>query len=421
MLLNADLIDGFMNMALNDTQLAIDGGTPVRSAPLSPWPYFAQDEIDAVTQVLTSGKVNYWTGELCKNFEQAYAAYTGCKHAIALANGTLALELALYALDIGPGDEVIVPARTFIASASCAVARGATPVIADVDAITQTLTVETISVVVSAKTRAIVVVHLAGWPCDMDAIMAYAQVRNIKVIEDCAQSHGATFNGRPVGGLGDIGVFSFCQDKIMTTGGEGGMLVLNDTDLWKKAWAYKDHGKSWDAVYSREHPPGYRWQHESFGSNWRMTEMQAAIGLLQLQKLDAWCATRNNHAAILNVCFANIKGLRVTLPFAGIVHAYYKYYVFLRPELLRKGWDQARIIASITAEGIPAYSGSCSEIYLEKAFVDANLGPDERLPVARELADTSLMFLVHPTLDVESMHDTCAAVQKVMRMATDAV
>lgn len=399
-------------------KLAIDGGTPVRSLPLSPWPHFAPDEIDAVTQVLVSGKVNYWTGDACRRFEQAYANHTGCQHAIALANGTLALELALYALDIGPGDEVIVPARTFIASASCVVARGATPVIADVDTVTQTLTAETIHAVLTPHTRAIIAVHLAGWPCDMDAIMTLAQAHGIKVIEDCAQAHGASYKGRPVGGLGDMGAFSFCQDKILTTGGEGGMLVLNDTTLWKKAWAYKDHGKSWDAVYTRQHAPGFRWLHESFGSNWRMTEMQAAIGLLQLQKLDAWYARRQAHAAALSQGLAGIEGVRLTPPPPEIGHAYYKYYAFIRSEMLNPAWDQGRIIVAINAEGIPCYSGSCSEIYRELAFVNRGWGLAESLPVAQQLGETSLMFLVHPTLDEQVMLDTCTAVRKVMRAAS---
>lgn len=406
-----------MNSA-NHQRLAIDGGYAVRDTPFPPWPFFAPDEIDAARQVLVSGKVNYWTGDACKNFERAFAAYTGCRHAISLANGTLALELALYTLGIGPGDEVIVPARTFIASASCAVARGATPVIADVDPITQNLTAETIRAVLTPRTRAIIAVHLAGWPCDMDPILDLARARNIKVIEDCAQAHGATYKGQPVGGLGDMAAFSFCQDKIMTTGGEGGMLVLNDTEQWKKAWAYKDHGKSWDAVHHHQHPPGFRWLHESFGTNWRMTEMQAAIGLRQLGKLDSWHAKRQANAALLSSCFPQIDGLRTTLPPAEIGHAYYKYYVFLEPEKLKPDWDQARIIAAINAEGVPCFSGSCSEIYREQAFIKAGLSPAERLPAARTLGETSLMFLVHPTLGESEMHDTCLAVAKVMQAST---
>ncbi len=402
----------------SSSRLAVDGGSLVRSAPFPAWPLFEPDEIDAVVQVLASGKTNYWTGDVCSRFEQQFAEYTGCRHAISLANGTLALELALYALGIGPDDEVIVPARTFIASASCAVARGAIPVIADVDPVTQNLTAETVRAALTSRTRAIIAVHLAGWPCDMDPILDLARAHEVKVIEDCAQAHGAFYKGRPVGGLGHMGAFSFCQDKIMTTGGEGGMLVLNDTEQWKKAWAYKDHGKSWDAVNTREHPPGYRWLHESFGSNWRLTEMQAAIGLCQLDKLGNWHSKRQANAKLLSDCFSMIPGLRTTRPPEDFGHAYYKYYVFLEPEKLRPDWDQARVIAAINAEGVPCFSGSCSEIYLEQAFIKAGLGPAQRLPVARALGETSLMFLLHPTLGETEMRDTCRAVTKVMQAAT---
>jgi len=397
--------------------LAIDGGQPVRTRPFPPWPVFGQDEIDAAGAVLASGRVNYWTGEECRAFEEAFAALCGTRHAISLANGTLALELALYMHGIGPGDEVIVPARTFIASASCAVARGAVPIVCDVDPNSQNLTADAVLAALTLRTRAIVAVHLAGWPCDMDPIMALARSRGIKVIEDCAQAHGATYKGRPVGSLGDCAAFSFCQDKIMTTGGEGGMLVLNDTGLWEKAWAYKDHGKSYDAVFNREHPPGFRWLHESFGSNFRMTEMQAAIGRRQLDKLPQWLAARRQNAALLDAGFAGIPGLRVVRPPDGIGHAYYKYYVFAEAEALTPGWDATRIQEAILAEGVPCFAGSCSEIYCERAFVERGWVPADRLPAAQRLGETSLMFMVHPTLGEAEMDDTVAAVGKVMRAA----
>ncbi|WP_462325990.1 DegT/DnrJ/EryC1/StrS family aminotransferase [Desulfoplanes sp.] len=380
----------------------------------SPWPFFEPDEIASATRPLTSGRVNYWTGQEGREFEKEYAAYTGRSHGIALANGTLAIELALYALGIGAGDEVITTARTFIASASSAVMRGAVPVIADVDPVSQNITAETIRAVLTPRTKAVICVHLAGWPCDMDEIMALAEEKGLYVIEDCAQAHGATYKDKPVGSFGHIAAFSFCQDKIMTTGGEGGMLVMDDEALWKKAWAFKDHGKSWDAVYVRKHAPGFRWLHESFGTNWRMTEMQAAIGRVQLKKLDAWVATRRGHAGRLSACFQQIPALRVTLPGADIFHAYYKYYVFVRPEMLRDGWSRDRIMNEIVKQGVPCYSGSCSEIYREKAFTDAGYGPEERLPVARELGETSLMFLVHPTLTDDEIEKTCEVVREVM-------
>lgn len=401
-------------------KLAIDGGSPVRRESFAAWPYYAQDEIEAVTRVLTSGRVNFWTGRECLQFESEYAQYVGVRHAITLANGTLALELALYALGVGPGDEVVVPSRTFIASASCVVARGATPVVAEVDPVSQNLTADTIRAVLTPRTRAIVAVHLAGWPCEMGPIMALAREHGLYIVEDCAQAHGARYQGRPVGSFGDVAAFSFCQDKIISTGGEGGMLLTNNTPLWEKAWAYKDHGKSYDAVFRREHAPGFRWLHESFGSNWRMTEMQAAIGRLHLGKLDEWVAVRRSHAAILEEGFATIPGLRLTPEAADVKHAHYRYYAFLEPDKLHQNWDQARVIEAIHAEGVPCFVGSCGEIYREKAFIELGLQPVQRHPVAKRLGETSLAFLLHPTLTVQDMHDTCKAAGRVMRAAVKA-
>lgn len=391
-----------------------------RTAPFPAWPYFDENEIAAVAAVLRSGKVNYWTGEEARCFEREYAEHVGVRYAIALANGTVALELALYAFGIGAGDEIITTSRTFIASASAAVMRGATPVIADVDPASQNIALDEIKRLTTERTKAIIPVHLAGWPCDMDVIMAFANERGIKVIEDCAQAHGATYRGRPVGSFGHAAAFSFCQDKIISTGGEGGMLVTNDAQAWEKAWAYKDHGKSFDAVYSRNHQPGFRWVHDSFGTNWRMTEMQAVLGRLQLRKLSGWSESRRNNAAILTTGFSGIEGLRVTQPPSDIGHAYYKYYVFVETEKLRADWNRDRIMQAINDRGVPCFSGSCSEIYLEKAFEGTVSRPAKRLQVAQRLGETSLMFLVHPTLGQDDMREMVATVSEVMKSAVGA-
>lgn len=398
--------------------LAINGGVPVRTRPFAPWPYFAKDEVDAVVSVLRSGKVNYWTGEEGRLFEKEFAEYIGTNHAIAVANGTVACELALYVLGVGPGDEVVVTSRTFIASASCIVMRGATPIVADVDPVSQNMTAETIRAVLSPRTKAIIAVHLAGWPCDMEPILELAEEHGLKIIEDCAQAHGASYKGQPIGSFGDMAAFSFCQDKIMTTGGEGGMLVTNDKGLWERAWAFKDHGKSYDAAHSCQHSPGFRWLHESFGTNWRMTEMQSALGRIQLGKLNEWVRARRDNARILTTRFEQLPGLRVTLPPQEIEHAYYKYYVFIRPEVLRPGWDRDRVMTAVNAEGVPCSSGICPEIYLEKAFANEGLQPPVPLAVAPSLGNASLMFLVHPTLNERDMEDAACAVEKVLAVAT---
>lgn len=383
----------------------------------SPWPSFTQEEADAVSQVLLSNKVNYWTGQECREFEKEFAAFAGTEYAIALANGTVALDVALQAMGIGAGDEVVVTPRTFLASVSSVVNIGAVPVFAEVDRDSQNITAETIQAVLTPRTRAVICVHLAGMPCDMEPIMALADQYGFYVIEDCAQAHGARYQGKPVGSIGHVGAWSFCQDKIMTTGGEGGMVTTNDRELWSRMWSFKDHGKSWEAVYEREHAPGFRWLHESFGTNWRMTEMQAAIGRIQLRRMPAWLAARTANAERIWNTAAALPGLRVPRAPQRMVHAAYKCYVFVEPEQLKPGWDRDRILNEINQRGVPCYSGSCSEVYLEKAFDGTPYRPAERLPVARELGETSLMFLVHPTLTDAEIALTCEVLQEVMALA----
>ena len=387
----------------------------------SPWPSFTQEEADAVSQVLLSNKVNYWTGQECRQFETEFAKWADSKYAIAMGNGTLALDVALQALEIGAGDEVIVTPRTFIASISSVVNAGATPIFADVDEATGNITPESIAAVLTDKTKAIVCVHLAGWPCDMNGIMALADKYNLYVIEDCAQAHGATYKGRSVGSIGHISAWSFCQDKIMTTGGEGGMVTTNDEQLWRKMWAYKDHGKSYAAVYETEHPPGYRWLHESFGTNWRMTEMQAVIGRIQLTRMPDWIAKRTvNAQAILDACakweakgYLSVPRLEESAQFADSTHAYYKLYVYVQSANLPEEWSRDRIIQEINELEVPCFSGSASEVYLEKAFDITGLRPENRLPIAKQLGETSLMFLVHPTLTEEEIKQTIKAIDSV--------
>lgn len=386
----------------------------------SPWPSFTEEEANAARDVILSNKVNYWTGQECREFEKEFAAWAGTDHAVALANGTLALDVALIALGVGAGDEVIVTSRTFLASASSIVNAGAVPVFADVDPDSQNITAETIASVLTPKTRAIICVHLAGWPCDMDPIMELASKHDLLVIEDCAQAHGSLYKGQPVGSIGHVGAWSFCQDKIMTTGGEGGMVTTNDEVLWRKMWSYKDHGKSYEAVYEREHAPGFRWLHESFGTNWRMTEVQGAIGRIQLKRMKQWQEQRLNHAQRIWRAAAECPALRVPEVPTDVLHAAYKCYVFVRPELLADGWSRDRIMAEINERGVPCYSGSCSEIYLEKAFDDTGWRPEQSLPVARELGETSLMFLVHPTLTDAEMDKTCVVIKQVMQAAQSA-
>ena len=410
------------------------------NTPFSPWPSFSDEEADAVAAVIRSNKVNYWTGTECREFEKEFASWCGTSHAIALANGTVALDLALQGLGIGSmyggsaEDEVIVTPRTFLASISCVVSAGAIPVFADVERDSGNISARTIAKVLTPRTRCVIPVHLGGWPCDMDPIMALAAEHGLKVIEDCAQAHGARYKGRMVGSIGHIGAWSFCQDKIMTTGGEGGMVTLNDADLWARMWAYKDHGKSFQAVYEREHPPGFRWLHESFGTNWRMLEMQAVLGRIQLKRMPEWTAARQANAVKIAAAMAPFAGAKgpVRVPEFrcsactgctadnGCQHAQYKFYAYVQPENLASGWDRHRIVAEMNARGVPCYQGSCSEVYLERAFDGTGWRPDKPLPVAQELGATSIMFLVHPTLTAAEIAKTGAVVAEVLAQARKA-
>jgi len=383
----------------------------------SSWPSYTVEEADAVHKVVLSNKVNYWTGNECREFEKEFAIWSNTQYSVALGNGTQALDVAFKALNIGDGDEVIVTSRTFIASISSIVNAGAIPIFADVDLSSQNITPDSIRPVITDKTKAIICVHLAGWPCEMDEIMNLANEFNLLVIEDCAQSHGAKYKGMSVGSIGHIGCWSFCQDKIMTTGGEGGMVTTNDESLWRKMWAYKDHGKSYEAVYEREHSEGFRWLHESFGTNWRMTEMQAAIGRIQLKRMPDWHAKRITHANKIWNSARQCKGLRASNIPDYIEHAAYKCYVFIELKELKDDWSRDKIIREINALGVPCYSGSCSEVYLEKAFDDTGFRPKERLPNAKELGEVSLMFLIHPTLTEEEIQKTCDAITVTMDLA----
>ena len=390
----------------------------------SPWPSFTKEEADAVSGVLLSNRVNQWTGNEVRSFETEFAKWCGANHAVALANGTLALDLALHGLGIGAAnggsanDEVVVTPRSFIASVSCVVNAGAVPVFADVDLVAGNLSVETIKPVLTPRTKAVIPVHLAGWPCDMPAIMQLAGERGFKVIEDCAQAHGGSIEGNPLGSFGHVSAWSFCQDKIMSTGGEGGIVTCDDHALWNRMWSFKDHGKSHEAMFNRTHAAGFRWVHESIGTNWRMLEMQAAIGRIQLKRMDVWHAARKHNAeAIWKAAGGFSFALTPHLPKTW-EHAYYKAYIHIDPTKLAKGWTRDKLIASISEHAVPCYHGGCTEIYLEKAFEGAVWRPTQRLPHARQLGETSMMFLVHPTLTQAEIDKTCEAIKHVFEQAS---
>ena len=384
---------------------------------LPPWPQYEPDEIEAAVSVLRSGLVNAWTGSDCADFEAAFARKFDVSHGLTLANGSLALEAALIACGIGEGDDVLVTPRSFMASVSCVMLRQARPVFADVDRDSQNLTAETLEAARTPRTRAAIVVHLAGWPCDMPAIMTWANEHGIKIIEDGSQAHGASIGGQSVGSFGHASAFSFCQDKIMSTGGDGGMMVTNDEAMWKRAWSAREHGKSWDTVHRDDHPPGFRWVVESLGSNWRMTGPQAAIGLRQLEKLDNWCLKRKQHTELLRRRLDGLSVVRFPWPGDDIDHACYRAYCFVETDHLADGWSRDRIMHEINQAGWPCQVGGCPEIYREKLITDAGLAPAERLPVAQELGETGLAFLVHHTIDDQTMQMAVDAIGTVLEQA----
>ena len=381
--------------------------------PDEAWPAYAEDEIEAVVRVLRSGKVSQWTGPEVFAFQDACTERFGGGHGIALANGSLALELALRAWGIGPGDEVVVTPRSFVASAYCAMLVGATPVFADVDPDSGNINAETIARVLTERTRAIIPVHLAGWPADMPAIMALARSRGIRVLEDCAQAQGAAIGRKSVGSFGDAAAFSFCQDKIMSTGGEGGLLTFRDRSEWEWSWSFKDHGKSWDKVNTPPvHPGLFRWLHDGVGTNWRLTGPQAAIGLAQLAKLDEWTRLRTRNARIWIEALRDVPGLRVPLPGPEITHAFYKLYFYVDAPAGEAGRLRTEILLRAGEAGLRVFSGSCSEMYLEESFRDL---PKPDCPVARAMTGNSLMVEVHPTLRPELLERRAARLAQVCR------
>ena len=366
------------------------------NAEFPTWPVYAEDERDAVERVLLSGKSNYWTGEEGKLFESEFAAWCGVSHALCVCNGTIALELALRGCGIGKGDEVIVTPRSFLASAAAVVAVGATPVFADVELNSGNITVETISKVTTEKTRGIIAVHIGGWPAEMPAIMEFATCKNIKVIEDCAQAHGAAIHGEKVGTFGHASAFSFCQDKIISTGGEGGMVVTNDQAIRDTIWSLRDFGRDRKAFLSNDHPPGFRWLQHQFGTNARMTEMQAAIGRCQLQKVDGWVVQRNLNASAIEEQLQQVDGVVALSVPEHLRHAYYRVNMLASDEQLRD-----HLIIAFKASGIAATIGPCPEIYREPAFGSANLTPPARLSIAEELGLRTISLPTFPGIENE--------------------
>ena len=386
---------------------------------IAPWPYYSPTEIEAAKNVLKSGKVNYWTGNVTKNFENNFSKWCNTNYGIALANGSLALTSAYLSIGLKRGDEFITTPRSFIATTSSAALFGAIPKFADVDKDSGCITAKTIEPLITKKTKAISIVHLGGWPADMKAICELASANKIPVIEDCAQAHGAKINSgsklQNVGSFGDVAAWSFCQDKIISTGGEGGMVTTNNKEIWLKIWSLKDHGKDYELVHTQNQNSGFRWLHENFGTNLRLTEFQSALGDIQLSYINSNWGKRNKNALYLAKNLSKFNSLRIPLPSSELRHAWYRFYVYLKPKYISENWSRDRIINEINNLGYPAFSGSCGEIYNENCLKDFKNG---NLKNAKELSDTSLAFLIHPNITKIQIQNYSQAICKVISLAT---
>jgi perosamine synthetase len=401
---------------MNDGQLAIEGGPRVRERPYPPWPALSEADVAAVAEVMRSGGLTQLTGGAVAAFEREFASWHGASHCVATSSGTSAIHAALAALGAGPADEVIVPAHTFIASATPVLHQGATPVFADVDERTFCISPESVAERISPRTKAIIAVHLNGHPADLDALLALAEPRGIAVIEDAAQAHGALYKGHKAGTIGRMGCFSFWEDKIVTTGGEGGCVITDDDSLAEAMRRFRHHGEGPVQGEPSRRPSGApqgerSYYHLDLGYNYRMTSMQAATGLVQFRQLGDYLAARRRNAAYLSERLAETG--QVEPPFVAdyAVHSYYKYICRLRP-----AWqgDIARFVAAVAAEGVPISRRYPTPLPLQPVFRDRGLGRDP-CPVARRLAAELFTLLVHPTVTTADLDDVAAAIAKVLR------
>ncbi len=368
------------------------------------YPYYNKSSIEKVKKILESGRVNYWTGDECKNFEKEFSNYHKVKYSLSVSNGSVALEMALKALNLKKTDSVIVTPRSFVASASCVLNLGLKPIFADIDN-NGNLSIEGIKKVYIKNVKAIVLVHLNGLSCDLDPILKFVKQKKLFLIEDCSQAHGAIYKGGKVGSFGHISTWSFCQDKIMSTGGEGGMISTNNTKLWLKLWSLKDHGKNYKSVFYKKHKTGFKWLHDDLGSNYRMTEMQATIGRVQLKSLDQQIKKRN---LIANLYLNGLKDYYLkydilkkpdfkyqTHPIKKnnqSIHAFYRLNLYINKNKIK----QTKLIQQLNKNKINCGVGSCPEIYREKIFKKLKFYPKKRLINAKLLGETSIAFPIDP-------------------------
>lgn len=384
-------------------ELALHGGPKTASVPFPPWPLFAERTFTDILEPLKSGRVASWSGTKGAEFEARWASWAGAPHAVSCSSGTAALHIALVALGIRPGDEVIVPSHTFVSTSLAVIHAGAVPVFCD-SSDDQTIDARAIEPLVTSRTRAVIVVHLYGIVCDMDRIMPIARRHGLKVVEDCAQCIGGEIRGRKAGTFGDAGCFSFSMSKHISTGGEGGMIVTADAEVARTCRSLRDYGREQEG-------PG-RASHVRIGFNYRLTEIQSIIGINELARLDAWnLPRRTGYAKIYDHAFSQQYGIRA-LPCNSPErrNAYWKYPLQLDLEKLACGGEEIR--AALAAEGIPDAGGLWPETYDEPVFSDRS---GMRCPNAEAVRNRTIVFALPPTWERSHIETCAAAMKKVLR------
>ena len=384
----------------------------------SSWPSYSKLELKAVSKVLSSGKVNYLYGQYGKIFEKNFARYINTKYSIAISNGTVALELALLSLSLNHNDEVIVTPRSYFSSASSILKVGLKPIFADIDINSQNITLDSIKKLINKKTKVIICVHLAGFPCDMNEISSFARKKKIKIIEDCSQAHGAKIKNKKVGSFGDISVWSFCNDKIISTGGEGGMLTTNHRKYWQFMWSYKDQGKNYQKFFSKKNNNKFKYIHDNIGSNFRITEIQSIIGIIQLQNLDKNIKLRNIYAKLINKTLIKFPSVQTTKIKKYYIHSYYRYYFFINQKYLKKKWNRDKILKKISSYNINCGTGSCPTIYKEKPFRNIFKTHKRKFINAEKLGKSSISLAIHHKLNYKEVILICNILNKVLKEAT---
>ncbi len=386
---------------------------------------YTSKQIKKVSMVLKNNKTNYWTGKECKKFEVEFSKYIGNKYSVAVSNGSVALEIALRVLELKKGDRVIVTPRSFIISASIVLNLGLRPIFADVDH-NGNLSIEGIKKVYKNSVKAIIIVHLNGLSCDLDPILKFVKKNKTFLIEDCSQAHGAIYKGKQVGSYGDISTWSFCQDKIISTGGEGGMISTNNKRLFLKSWSLKEHGKNYNHVFFKKHKTNFKWLHDNLGSNYRMTEMQASIGREQLSILDKTINKRNLVANLyikgLEIYFEkfrllykpNFKHKSCSIKFSEkscnkCVNAFYRLNFYIKNKKIK----QLKLIQDLIKYKVECGVGSCPEIYREKIFQKLKAYPKKRLTNAKLLGERSIMFPINPYKSIKKIKSEIFFIKKI--------